>query len=176
MKRSNNSLAHRIRNLIISLIEWFYYPFRKIIPPETFRYASTGGFNTVSDIFLYFVCYNFVLNKQVVDLGFVAISPHIAAFLFVFPITFTTGFLLAKYITFTGSTIRGRVQFSRYAMMVGGSVLLNYTLLKLFVEFFHIWPTVSKILITIIVVIYSYVVQRYFTFRTGKIKKHNRVV
>lgn len=171
MKNSNNRITHKIRNLILSVIDWFYWPFRKLIPPETFRYAATGGFNTVLDIFLYFICYNFILNKQIVDLGFVAISPHIAAFLFVFPITFTTGFLLAKYITFTDSPIRGRIQLSRYAMTVGGSIILNYVLLKLFVEYFHIWPTVSKILITIIVVIYSYLVQRYFTFKTGTLKK-----
>ncbi|MEZ5084302.1 MAG: GtrA family protein [Bacteroidales bacterium] len=176
MKKLNNKIVGLIRDLILSIINRAYNPFRQLIPPETFRYAATGGFNTAFDIILYFVFYNFILNKQIIDLGFVSISPHIAAFLFVFPVTFTTGFLLAKYITFTGSTIRGRVQFSRYAMMVGGSIFLNYVLLKLFVEYFHIWPTVSKVIITVIVVIYSYVVQRYFTFRTGMIKKGKRVV
>jgi len=160
------------------MIEWSYQPFKKIIPPETYRYAATGGFNVVLDIFLYFCFYNFILQKQIVDLGFVAISPYIAAFLIVFPITFTTGFLFAKYITFTNSLLRGRVQLIRYAISVGGSIVLNYVLLKLFVEYLLIWPTIAKMIITIIVVIYSYAVQRYFTFKTGKImllrKKSNQ--
>ncbi len=155
---------------IRSLIDWFYVPFRKLIPPETFRYAVTGGANLVLDIFLYFVIYNFVLDQQVVHLGFIAISPYIAAFLIVFPITFVTGFLLARYITFTASTLRGRVQLVRYALSVGGSVLLNYVLLKLFVEVLHFWPTIAKTFTAVVVVIYSYLFQRYFTFKTGKFK------
>lgn len=150
-------------------IEWSYPPFKTLVPPETFRYASTGGLNTAFDIFLYFICYNFVLQKQIVDLNVVAISPHIAAFIMVFPITFITGFLLAKYVTFTDSPIRGRIQLFRYGLSVAGSILLNYICLKFFVEYFYIWPTVAKMITTVIVVTYSYLIQRYFTFKTGRL-------
>ena len=155
--------------IINNIINWFYKPFKSIIPPETFRYGFTGGLNTAFDIFLYFLTYNFVLQKQIVDLGFVAISPHIAAFMIVFPITFATGFLLAKYITFTGSQIRGRIQLFRYLLTVVGSIFLNYVLLKFFVEYLLIWPTISKMITTVIVIAYSYLMQRYFTFKTGSI-------
>ncbi len=158
-----------ISGYVNRVIDWFYIPFNQYIPAETFRYAVTGGLNTCLDIVLYFICYNFILDKQVVDLGIVSVSPYIAAFLFVFPVTFSTGFLLAKYITFTSSVIRGRIQLTRYMLTVSGSILLNYLFLKFFVEFLYIWPTVSKILTTVIVVTYSYIAQRYYTFKTGKI-------
>ncbi len=164
-------LAYKLQRLIIAVIDFFYKPFRKIvpIPLETFRYAATGGFNTVLDIFLYFLCYNFILDKQVIDLKVVSISPHIAAFIIVFPITFFTGFLFAKFITFTSSVIRGRVQLIRYMISVSGSIFLNYVFLKIFVEFVGLWPTLSKILTTGIVVIYSYFAQKFFTFKTAKL-------
>jgi len=160
-------LLKYLQKIILQTIGWFYRPFHSLLPPETFRYAATGGFNLIMDIFLYFVFYNFILQKQIVYLGFTAISPHIAAFLFVFPITFATGFLLSKYITFTDSLLRGKVQLFRYAISVAGSILLNYVLLKFFVEYLHIWPTVSKMITTVFVVAYSYIIQRYFTFKTG---------
>lgn len=69
-----DSLLNHIRLFIISVIDYFYRPFQKFIPLETFRYAATGGFNTVLDILLYFICYNFILDKHVVDLGIVSIS------------------------------------------------------------------------------------------------------
>lgn len=163
-----------IRNRIIQFIDWSYKPFKNYIPPETFRYAATGGFNLVLDIFLYFLFYNFILNKQIVNLGFIAISPHIAAFLFVFPITFLSGFLLAKYITFTDSQIKGRVQLIRYALTVAGAIFLNYVLLKFLVEYLLIWPTIAKIITTVFVVTYSYLVQRYYTFKTSNSDNHNR--
>jgi len=163
-------ILKQIRDFINILIDSVYKPFENWIPVETFRYAATGGANLLFDIFLYFIFYNFIFNKQVVDLGFIAFTPHIAAFIFVFPITFITGFLLAKYITFTSSLIRGRIQLFRYGLSVGGSILLNYVLLKLFVEYLYIWPTIAKIITTVVVILYSYLAQRYFTFKTGYIR------
>ena len=32
----------------------------------------------------YFLLYNFVLDKELLDLGFIAVSPHVAAMLIVF--------------------------------------------------------------------------------------------
>lgn len=161
------SLVKHIRELIINVIDYFYSPFQKIIPLETFRYAATGGFNTALDIMLYFICYNFVIDKRVIDLHIVSVSPHIAAFLIVFPITFFTGFLFAKFITFTSSPIRGRTQLIRYMISVSGSIFLNYIFLKILVEFVGLWPTMSKIITTCIVVVYSYFTQKFFTFKTS---------
>lgn len=156
-----------IRLIINKVIDYFYTPFQGYIPLETFRYAATGGFNTVLDIFLYFICYNFIVDKHVVNLHIVSISPHIAAFLIVFPVTFFTGFLLAKYITFTNSVIRGRIQLIRYMLSVSGSIFLNYVFLKALVEFGGFWPTISKLITTCIVVIYSYFIQKFYTFKTA---------
>ena len=161
------NLAKNIRLIIIQIIDYFHTPFRKIIPRETFRYGATGGFNTLLDIFLYFICYNYILDKKIVDFQIVSVSPHIAAFLIVFPITFFTGFILAKYITFTNSEIRGRVQLIRYTISVSGSIFLNYVFLKVLVEFGGLWPTLAKIITTVIVVIYSYFAQKFFTFKTS---------
>jgi putative flippase GtrA len=154
--------------MIIRIVDFFYFPFLRFIPREIFRYGATGGANTAFDILLYFIFYNFVLNRQILDLGIVAISPHIAAFLLVFPITFCTGFILAKYVTFTASELRGRIQLFRYGLTVLGAILLNYVFLKFFVEYAGLYPTLSKALTTIIVVAFSYLMQRYFSFKTGR--------
>ena len=166
-------LAAAIGQRIIRILDLFYGPFKHFLSPETYRYAATGGMNLVFDIFLYFIFYNFVFDKQVLELGFTAISPHIAAFIFVFPITFSTGFLLAKFVTFTESKLEGTKQLVRYAMSVVGSIILNYVLLNLFVLHFNIYPTPSKIITTIIVVAYSFIIQKFFTFKTGKNQLRN---
>ena len=157
-----------MRDIVIRTVDFFYFPFLRFIPPEIFRYGATGGANMVFDILLYFVFYNYILDKQIIDLGFIAISPHIAAFLIVFPITFTSGFLLAKYVTFTASEIKGKIQLIRYGLTVAGAIFLNYVFLKFFVEVVGLYATMAKIITTIIVVGYSYISQRYFSFQTGK--------
>jgi putative flippase GtrA len=84
-----------------------------------------------------------------------------------FCITFPTGFFLSKYITFSQSDLRGRIQLFRYGITVLMCILLNYIFLKIFVEYFGWYPTLSKIITTLIVVVYSYFSQKYFTFRTN---------
>ncbi len=159
------SFLENIGNSIIKFIDWFYFPFLRFIPINVFRYAATGGANTALDLLLYFIFYRYILDMNVVELGFVAISPHIAAFILVFPITFSTGFLLGKYVTFTESELKGNIQLFRYGVTVAGAIFLNYVFLKLFVEYAGLYATLSKAITTVIVVIYSYVLQRYFSFK-----------
>ncbi len=156
-----------IRDLILQLLDWFHRPFRKVIPVQTFRYMATGGSNTALDIFLYYISYNYIIKKRMVDLKIVTLSPHIAALFMSFSVTFFTGFLLAKYITFNESLLRGRIQLFRYFITVLVCIILNYIFMKLFVEVCHIYPTPSKILTTCLVVIYSYFSQKYFSFKAG---------
>jgi putative flippase GtrA len=157
------------KNLIISAIDLFYPPFRKMMNIQSFRYLACGGANTLLDIVLYFVSYNFVLDKQNLDLGFIVISPHIAAFIIAFCISFPSGFWLMRSIVFSDSVLRGRVQLFRYFLLVAVCIILNYVFLKLFVEQWGIYPTPSKLLTTIIVVSFSYLTQKHFTFRAAPV-------
>lgn len=150
---------------IIAAIDFFYPPFRRFFPLQTFRYAVCGGGNTLLDIFIYFVSYNFILQKQIVYTPVGAISPYIAAFLIAFAVSFPTGFYLNRNIVFPGSTLRGRIQLFRYFLLVLVCIALNYVFIKLFVEQFHLFPTVAKMLTTVIVISFSFVTQKYFTFK-----------
>lgn len=136
---------------------------------RTFHYAACGGGNTLLSIFLYFIFYNFILKKQILHLGFIAFKPHIAAFLIAFVITFPIGFVLSKYVVWTESTLKGKIQLFRYFILVMFCVGLNYVFLKFFVEYCHIYPTISQIITTVIVVVFSYVSQKHFSFRTEEV-------
>ena len=159
-KKSLLNIASRIQFLLNSI----YPPFKKILPIDSFRYLFCGGANTIFDISLYFVLYNFVIQKKVLSLFCVSISPHILAFIIVFPITFFTSFLLSKYITFTGSDLKGRSQLFRFGLTILASMLLQYVLLKLFVDQCHLFPTPSKILVSAIIAVSSYFSHMHFSF------------
>jgi len=153
---------------IENTLDFFYPLFRRFFDRTTYRYAACGGVNTAFDIFLFFISYNFILDKQNLHLSFIVISPHIAAFLMAFCVSFPLGFLLMRFIVFTSSPLRGRVQFIRYLIIVGVSLLLNYFFLKLLVEHFHLYPTVSKLITTFFVVGFSYISQKHFSFKSTK--------
>lgn len=135
------------------------------MPLQTYRYAACGGGNTAFNILLYFIAYNFVLQKSVLHLGPIAISAHIAAFLIAFVVTFPIGFYLSMYVVFSGSHLRRRIQFLRYFLVAVACIMLNYVFLKLFVDVLGWYPTPSMILTTFFVVVFSYLSQRHFSFQ-----------
>jgi putative flippase GtrA len=154
-----------VKKWIIAFIDFFYPLFGKVMPLQTFRYAACGGANTVLDIVMYAIAYNFILHKQDLNLSFIVFKPHIASIIIAFLVSFPTGFFLMRNIVFTQSTLQGRVQLWRYFVLVVICLFLNYVFIKLFVEQWHIYPTIAKILTTIIVVSFSYLTQKNYTFK-----------
>lgn len=157
-----------MRDKILAFIDFFYPIMRRVMPLQTFRYAVCGGTNVLLDLFLFYISFHYVFDKSVLDLGFLVIKPYNAALLLAFVVTFPTGFLMSKYIVWTSSNLKGRVQLFRYSLMVLTNFFLNYVLMKFFVEFCGFFPTVSKIFTIFIVVFYSYMSQKYFTFKEKK--------
>ena len=159
-----------MQKTLITIIDNFYFLFKRFLPLKTYRYAVCGGSNVVLDMCLYFLCYNFVLAKHNVDLQLVVLSPHIASLFFVFPITFTTGFALNKYITFQDSNLPGKVQLVRYLLVGLSGFVISYFCMKLLVDGLQFYPTPSRFITIIIAVIYSYILQNKFSF---KVKANN---
>jgi putative flippase GtrA len=161
-----------MKNLILTVIDFFYPLFKRFMPLQTFRYAACGGATTLLDIILYHIFEESFEAKGIVRFATFAISPHIAALIAAFCITFPIGFYNSRYVVFTESNLRGRVQLIRYFSLVMACMALNYMFIKFFVEQLHIEPTLSKILTSIIVITFSYLSQKHFTFRIKKIKQH----
>src|SRR5579875_2587170 len=158
-------IHHRLRYGILEAIDFFYPPFRRLMPLQMYRYAACGGSNTLLSIVLYFISYNFVLQKNVLHLGLITFTPHIAALILATCITFPIGFYLSMYVVFQGSYLRKRVQLFRYFLVAAICFVLNYALLKFFVEKLGWYPTPSQIITVAIVVTFSYISQKHFSFR-----------
>ncbi|MFI3304593.1 MAG: GtrA family protein [Rikenellaceae bacterium] len=161
-----------INRRVATLLTWIIdilYPARiggSIISRTTFRYFVCGvGNYIVLDAVIYYIIYHYVVGVENVDLGWVVVSPHIASLTLVFPVTFLTGFWLNRYVAFNSTAPKIRFQIMRYALTVGGSILLSYVLLKLFVERVEIWATPAKVLSSIATALYSYAMARFYTFR-----------
>lgn len=146
-----------------------------MMPVTTFRYLAIGGSNFVLDILIYFISYNFILQKQEVMVSpGIVISSHIFALIISFCICIPYGFLMSKFVVFQSSNLKGRIQLFRYLVIVGVNSALTYALLKLLVEVLHIFPTVSRIIIAIIVAALSFFVNQRFSFGTSDNEQKTR--
>ena len=138
------------------------------MPLQTFRYAACGGSNTVLGLAAYWLSFHCVFEKTNFDAGFMVFTPHVAAMFVSFILSFSVGFLLNKYIVFTGSYLRGRIQIFRYSLSCFLNLVINYFLLKVFVETLHMAAFLSQFITTLIIIILGYLTQKHFTFRAVK--------
>lgn len=138
------------------------------MPLQTFRYAACGGANALLGFITYVVGYRYLFAGEIFDFRFFAFKPHIAALFLSSFITFVVGFILNRYLVFTSSYLRGRIQLFRYFLSFSFNLVVNYLLLKLLVEVFR-WDAILSQTLTIVVIIFiSYLTQKHFTFRVKK--------
>ncbi|HEY6505593.1 MAG TPA: GtrA family protein [Chitinophagaceae bacterium] len=162
---------HSARDLILPVIDFFYPPFRRLMNLQTFRYAASGGGNTLLGFLVYFVSYTYIFAEKEFHFGIYAFKAHVAALFVSFCITFPIGFFMSKYVVFSDSKMKGRIQLFRYFMICMFNLALNYILLKIFVEQFHIYPVLAQVFTTSIVILFSYLAQRHFSFKADDIEE-----
>ncbi len=160
-----------LKKAINQFIEFFYFDFLKFIPLQTFKYLACGSTTVLVDYLVYYFSYYFLLKGNLLIIFGKTISPHVASSILSFIISFPLGFALNKYIAFSDSALRGRVQLFRYGLIVLSCFIFSLFFIKLFVDFFHLNPYLSKVLTIITVAIYSYYSQLYFSFKVRSISK-----
>ena len=159
------SICETLWDYLRKIIDFFYPLFSKYMTIQFFRYGITGAINLVFDWVMYFIIYNFILQHRMLHLGFVTISSHIASLGIKFPIVLFSGFLLQKYVTFSYSELRGRIQLFRYLVVFIVNLIINYIGLKILVDYCGFYPTPSNMLVSIFCIGVSYFSQKHYTFK-----------
>lgn len=162
-----------MRRTLLKLIDFFYPPFSRWLTIDTFRYIVSGGTTACSGVLSFYIFYNWVLHQKNLHVDFPLlpelVTAHSAALLMSTFVAFLVGFTLNKYLVFTTSELKGRIQIFRYATVLGVNLGLNFAMMKYMVEGLHFYPSLSQAFITLTLSLCSYFLQKHFTFR---IKKH----
>ena len=154
-------------NLIRKFLDLFYPIVSKIFDKTTYYYAACGTGNLVLSWILFFLFYQFVFEKKLWHISFInfTFTPYTLSAFSCFIISFTLGFLMMKYVVFTQSDLKGRIQLFRYGLSSLITSITNWVLLKCFIEFFALFPSLANVLSSCIVLVISYLIQRNFTFK-----------
>jgi putative flippase GtrA len=156
-----------LRATVTKFVDWFYPPFRRVMPLLTFRYAVCGAVNTLLGLLVYYLSYHFLFDQVNVDLGIVVFKAHMAALFVSGSFSFCFGFIINKFVVFVESNLRGRVQLFRYFLSFSFNLTLNYFMLKLLVENFRWDAFLSQLITTFFVIMASFITQKYFTFKVS---------
>ena len=155
-----------IKKTILSSIDFFYPPFKKIIGLQTFRYAVCGGSNALLNLIIFSISYNFIFIHQNLSWFGISITRYIAAYLVALSVSFPVGFCLNKFVVFQQSNLMGKTQLFRYGTLAITNIFLDYSLLHLLVGYWKFWATPSQAFIIVLLSLISYFYQTYFSFKT----------
>jgi putative flippase GtrA len=157
----------KLVSIIHRILDFFYPLVKRLFDQTTYYYAVCGVGNLVLSWILFFIFFQYVFKKHFFHLDFInfTFSAYTLSAIACFLISFALGFVLMKYIVFTESGLKGRIQFFRYAVSAMISGMVSWGLLKIFIEVFDIFPSIANILASCLVVIVSYLLQRKFTFK-----------
>lgn len=147
------------------IVIFFYAPFSRIIPLKTFRYGMCGGSNAVLNLLLFYLSYNYLFDRPVVNFSGLLITPYIAAYLVALCVTFPVGFLLNKYFVFQEAGGRTGRQLSLYAFLTVSNIILEYVLLHFLIGRMRLPATLVQAAIIVCLAGISYLFQSYITFR-----------
>ena len=152
---------------IRNILDFFYPLASRVFDKTTYYYAACGTGNLVLSWFLFFLFFLFVFQKKVFYITYIdySISAYSLSSFVCFIIAFCVGFLLMKYIVFTKSELKGRVQLFRYRLSALITWFSSWLILKLFIEMLHIYPSIANMISSCIVVMISYLLQKKYTFK-----------
>jgi putative flippase GtrA len=139
---------------------------RRVINNKMVRYFFSAGIATFVDIFIYFLAFNFLFQKQDISItDNLVISAPTLSLIISFTCGLITNFLITKYHVFTDSDLHGFHQLVRYILVALLVLLLNYIMMSLMIKVWHWYPTISRIISAVSIGMLSFVVHKYFSFK-----------
>ncbi|TCC92139.1 GtrA family protein [Pedobacter frigiditerrae] len=160
-----------MRKAILAIIDFFHPPLKKYISLHNFRYLATGGSTFVLGYVVYYLSFYHLFKAEEVDVLYFTLKRGTAAMAVDFAVAIPYSFIMNRYVVFTHSEVRGRVQLFRFMNLQFINILLNISLYKFLADVLLIYPTVARFAVQILLAGFSYIYQHYFTFSVKKLGK-----
>jgi putative flippase GtrA len=141
--------------------------FKNILSFPVFSYLVVGAANTLLNIGLFLLTFNFLQNNAGFQVPFALEIATIVSF----GITVLTGFWLNKNFAFVNSDKdkkQVQKQFGKYCLVAMQGQFSDYLITKALVVLLLINGSVAYIISTVIMLVVTFLLQKYFTFKVAK--------
>lgn len=139
---------------------------RRILDNKIIRYFFSAGIATGVDVFIYFIAFNFIYEKQDIHLfNLLVLSAPTGSLMLSYTCGLVTNFLITKYLVFTESDLRGIHQLVRYVLVALLILMLNYFFMSFLIKILNWYPTLSRVVSAITVGLLSFVIHKFYSFR-----------
>ncbi len=139
--------------------------YNNLIANKIIRYFIAAGTATGVDVLVYFLCYNYLFQKNDQEIIFTILTAPTLSLIISYTCGLITNFLITKFFVFTESTIHGGYQFLRYLLVAFLILIANFYLMHYLIGSLDWYPTISRAVAAIVIGALSFLVHRSFSFQ-----------
>ena len=117
----------------------------EFLQSRVFKYFIAAGVATVVDVGLYYLCFNYLFEKQPVTLfdSFVLKATTISLVIS-YSCGLVTNFSISKFLVFTDSEMKTTSAFFRFVMVALFVLMLNYFFMDFLIHQLLWYPTIAR--------------------------------
>lgn len=136
----------------------------KILDNHIIRFICSAGLGALVDVLAFYIFYHNLFQQKVYDMHFVTVRNSTLSLAISFFLGVIVNFLVTRYFVFTESKSSAYKQFFRFILVAIVGFFANLTILKIFIQYFQIYPPVARILAILSLFFASYFIHRTFSF------------
>ena len=145
---------------------------KKIFNSKVFRYFISAGIATWVDVMIYFVAFNYIYQKQDVNMfNWLVISAPTASLMLSYTAGLLTNFFFTKHLVFKESELETHKQLFRYVLVAMVVLGLNYILMRFLIRDWEWYPTIARAFSAIAIGAISFIIHKTFSFKVSENKE-----
>ena len=145
---------------------------KKIFNSKVFRYFISAGIATWVDVMIYFVAFNYIYQKQDVNMfNWLVISAPTASLMLSYTAGLLTNFFFTKHLVFKESELETHKQLFRYVLVAMVVLGLNYILMRFLIRNWEWYPTIARAFSAIAIGAISFIIHKTFSFKVSENKE-----
>lgn len=141
---------------------------KRVLKSKVFRYFISAGIATWVDIMVYFVAFNYIYEKQDINLfSWMVISAPTASLMLSYTAGLLTNFFFTKHLVFKESELETHKQLFRYVLVAIVVLACNYMLMRFLIRQWHWFPTIARACSAVAIGALSFMVHKSFSFKVS---------
>jgi putative flippase GtrA len=141
---------------------------KKVLRLKVVRYFFAAATATLVDVWVYFIAFNYIYDKQNINFfGIYTFAAPTASLILSYTCGLITNFLITKFLVFTNSDLKTWHQFLRFVLVALGVLALNYGVMTFLIKHFEWYPTIARAVSAISIGALSFMVHKTFSFRVS---------
>jgi|SRR6185503_4772099 len=137
---------------------------KKLSKNEVIRFIFSAGAGFLVDVTAFYLFYHNLLVQKTYDVLFLTVRNSTLSLAISFSLGVVVNFLITRYFVFTSSKTSSSKQFIRFATVAIIGFFANLGVIKIFIQYFDMYPPVARILAALSLFFASYFIHKVFSF------------